>query len=420
MISPGLGRIGRLLQHSPLPWRAVHVAGTNGKGSVCAYASTMLHAAGIKCGRFNSPHLIDRWDCIKIDEVTVGESLFFTVEAEVEARNKSEHIQASEFELLTATAFEIFTREKVDIGVVEVGMGGRLDATNVLQNPFATVISKIGLDHQVFLGNTLEEIASQKAGIFKPQVPCVVDGTNTMGVTEVLKATADCVGATPFIRVPQDTCIEHGPLLHSSRMEDLEKHQQTNLCLAFEAVKQVMSQLRPSAEPAELQYLAHAIRDTAPPGRLQAISIEPITGRAQNILLDGAHNIQSAEVLDSYVSRHIRREGSPVTWVVAFSEGKDIRAILSSLIRQHDNVVAVEFGPVDGMPWVKAASADEILRISRVLGVHGEILIVADNLDDALHAASNVSMGGPLVIAGSLYLASDVLRLLRRHSKQCI
>ena len=414
MIDLGLGRIGHLLQHSSLPWRAVHVAGTNGKGSVCAYTSAMLHAAGIKCGRFNSPHLIDRWDCITINENVVSEPLFRATEAEVELKNKLEDIKASEFELLTATAFKLFTKAKVEIGVVEVGMGGRFDATNIIEHPLATVISKIGLDHQAFLGTTLEEIAYQKAGIMKPGAPCVVDGTNTLTVIEVLKAVADRVGAMPFIRVPQDVCEDYRPLLSSLQREDLERHQQTNLCLAFEVIKQVIAQLRPSAK---VQDFAYAVQDTTPPGRLQFLSIEPITGRTERILLDGAHNTQSAQVLDSYVNRKIRIESSPVTWVVAFSKGKDIQKILSSLIRSHDNVVAVEFGPVDGMPWVQAATADEISAVAQLLGVHGRILSVSGNVDAALHAASIESIGGPLVIAGSLYLVSDVLRLLRKYSK---
>src|SRR4051812_42901739 len=130
MIELGLGRISRLLRHTPQPWKAIHVSGTNGKGSICAYLSAMLHASGVRCGRFTSPHLIDRWDCITIDEQPVRESIFREAEALVMKRNEVEKIEASEFELLTATAFEVFYKEKVEMGVIEVGLGGRLDATN--------------------------------------------------------------------------------------------------------------------------------------------------------------------------------------------------------------------------------------------------------------------------------------------------
>lgn len=414
MIELGLGRIARLLQHNLLPWRAVHVAGTNGKGSVCAFASAMLSAASIKCGRFTSPHLVDRWDCIQIDGKTIDELLFREVEAKVKAKDRVEDIRASEFELLTATAFEIFAKEKIEVGVIEVGMGGKLDATNVIKDPIVTVITKIGLDHQAFLGSTLETIAQQKAGIIKPGACCIVDGTNAGEVVEILRASAEEAGAMPFIRVPQDISDEGSPLWTTLRKEDFEDHQQVNINLAFEAVKQVVSRLRPSVEP---QRLLYTILDTALPGRLQIISIEPITGREENVLIDGAHNMQSAEVLYSYVSHKIRKERSPVTWVVAFSRGKDVQQILSSMVRLHDNMIAVEFGAVDGMPWVQAAGADEILRVARSIGVHGQIHNASNNVEVALRLATEVSVGGPLVVAGSLYLVSDVLRMLRRYPK---
>ena len=414
MIEMGLGRIARLLQHTPLPWRAIHVAGTNGKGSVCAYTSAMLSAAKIKCGRFNSPHLIDRWDCITIDEKTVDESLFRKVEAEMEARDKLADLRASEFELLTAIAFEIFTKEKVEVGVVEVGMGGRLDATNIIEDPLVTVITKIGLDHQAFLGDTLKDIAHQKAGIIKAGAPCIIDGTNTPEVIGVLETSARQVGATPVICVPEDTNEDYSSLRSTLQKESFEQHQQTNIYLGFEAVKQAVSQLHPSAKP---QYLLHAIRGAVWPGRLQTLSIKPLTGREQTILLDGAHNIQSAEVLDSYVNSKIRKEESPTTWIVAFSNGKQIQKMLSSIIRAHDNVIAVEFGAVDGMPWVQAAGVDEISQAARSIGVHGQVHKASNNVERALRLGTDISMGGPLVVAGSLYLVSDVLRLLRSCQK---
>ena len=414
MIELGLRRIARLLQGSSLPWRAIHVAGTNGKGSVCAYASAMLSAAKIKCGRFTSPHLIDRWDCITIDEKIVDESLFRKVEAEMVAKDRLDDIGASEFELLTATAFEVFAKERVEIGVVEVGMGGSFDATNIVKDPFVTIVTRVGLDHQAFLGNTLRDIAHQKAGIMKHGLPCIVDGTNTSEVIEVLKAYAKHVGAMDLIRVPQDTRQEHSPLWAFLRKERFEEHQQTNINLAFEAVKRVIAQLRPSVEP---QHLLHTLRNKEWPGRLQTLSIANVTGREESVLLDGAHNVQSVEVLRSYVNRKMRKERAPVTWIVAFSKGKNVQQLLFTMIRSHDNVIAVQFGAVDGMPWVQAASADEILAAARNIGVQGQVHNVSNNIENALRLATELSMGGSLVVAGSLYLISDVLRLLRIYAK---
>lgn len=372
MIELGLQRISRLLKHTALPWKAIHVAGTNGKGSICAYAAAMLHAGGIRCGRFTSPHLIDRWDCITINGRAIKESIFRQVEERVLTRNREEDIKASEFELLTATAFEIFTQEKVQVGVVEVGMGGRLDATNMLESPLVTVISKIGLDHQAFLGNTIEEIAREKAGILKPRVLCVVDGTNEATVLKVLLDTAKSVGSGPLRLC---TTLPHIRLSGRDQaglpyLRKLEKHQKTNLSCAYTAVRETLRLLKVRVSANKLWT---AVSRVQWPGRLQELSIEALTGRQERILLDGAHNTQSASVLATYVDRHLRRRarGSGITWLIAATQGKDIRSILQQLVHPEDKVVAVEFGPVDGMPWVKPMSSKELTQVATDLVQRG-------------------------------------------------
>jgi folylpolyglutamate synthase len=409
MMELGLARITRLLKDSPISWRAIHVAGTNGKGSVCAYASAMLKAAKIKSGRLTSPHLIDRWDCVTIDEETVTEKLFYEVENVVKARDHNEGIKASEFELLTATAFEIFNREKVEIGVIEVGMGGRQDATNVLEHPSITVITNIGKDHEAFLGTTLEEIAHQKAGIMKTGVPCIVDGSNTPAVVDVLRKNAREVKAASLVLVPQETELEH-QIWSTLPRDQFEEHQQMNVALAFEAIKQALAHETPTIKT---HLLLPAIQKTRWPGRLQNISIEPLVGRKKDILLDGAHNEQSAKVLGSYVDRKIRQSGRPVTWVVAMSKGKNVHEVLSCFLRPRDNIVAFYFGPVDGMPWVSSEDVNIILGVAQGLDALGHRVGDSQGLDGALRVAVDITKGGPLVIAGSLYLVSDVLRLLR-------
>ena len=410
MIELGLARIGRLLSESTLAWRAIHVAGTNGKGSVCAYTSAMLHANGISCGRFTSPHLIDRWDCITINEMTVEKSLFCQVEDRVVLRNKKNQIQASEFELLVATAFEIFAQEKVEIGVVEVGLGGRFDATNVLKDPLVTVITNISIDHQAFLGNTIEAIAYQKAGIMKKGVPCIVDGTNPASVLQVLAACARDVKAGLFLPIPVFDGTDSEYLWHFLQKEEFEYHQRTNIALAYEAV---MTVLLEDKIDNEVVQLANAIKKTTWPGRLQHLSVEPLTGRKQDTLIDGAHNIQSAKVLGAYVDKKLRKGSESVTWVIGASQGKDLAGIFAPLIRPGDNVVAVQFGPVDGMPWVNAAPVEEIIHTLRSMKDLTGTWAMASNVTEALEWATVVSNGRPLVISGSLYLVSDVLRLIR-------
>lgn len=400
MIDLGLARVGRLLRYTPQPWRAIHVAGTNGKGSICAYLSSMLRAAGVRSGQFSSPHLIDRWDCITIDQHAVRESLFLDAESLVGRRNHAEGIHASEFELLTATAFSVFAREKIEVGVIEVGLGGRLDATNTLQSKAVTVISKIGLDHQSFLGNTIQEIAREKAGIMMPGVPCVLDRSNLPAVHEVVEEHAREIGTRVIL-----SSID--PALRDALADShLPPHQWENLACAHTA-------FRIAFPDQPLHQVVTAVQNVSWPGRLQTLGIQSLTGREETVLLDGAHNTQSAEVLGSYVDERLRKAGK-TTWVLAASQGKALEGILKPLLQPGDHVAAVQFGPVDGMPWVEAMAPQEILEAASASGVDAALQHNAgSDVSGALRWAVDAAEGGPLVIAGSLYLVSDVLRLLR-------
>ena len=410
MINLGLARISRLLADTRLTWRAIHVAGTNGKGSVCAYASAMLRAASIAHGRFTSPHLIDRWDGITINEKTVDQSRFLEIEDEIKQRNTLLAIGASEFELLTATAFTLFTREKVRLAVVEVGLGGTEDATNVLQDPLATVITSISRDHESHLGNTLTSIAEHKAGIVKPGAPCYIDGTNPPDVVEVVRRTAENLGAGEVICVPQQTKEHERYIWSVLSQEGFEPHQRIHVSLAFEAVRHA---LQADHDTQKVLDLLPAVRETDWPGRLQTVSIKGLTGRQEDVLLDGAHNVASAEVLGSYVNSKYRLGNIPVTWMIAASSGKNIPEIISRLIKPFDNLVAVQYGPVEGMPWLKAADTSEILAAAKDFGMQEQRLVHSVTVREALCMADQISNGRPVVIAGSLYLVSDVLRLLR-------
>ncbi|GAB7335295.1 hypothetical protein MBLNU13_g07699t1 [Cladosporium sp. NU13] len=479
MIELGLQRISRLLSQTHLPWRAIHVAGTNGKGSICVYISGMLEAynnssfrklskrPAIRHGRFTSPHLVDRWDCISINQKTVSSALFHEIEEKVLLRNATEDINASEFELLTATAFEIFTHEKVDIGVIEVGMGGRLDATNILgvpvdtdypsgesvtrALPLATAIAKIGLDHQSFLGTTLQAIASEKAGILKPTVPLVYDSSNPPEVHDTFQRLASKVGAP--VPNPKDLIIstpESAQALaqtlppsdivspdtipnNETTSDDTPTHTRHNASVALQATLIALAQLSPdlsfsalSKTPGLIPTLLSVPSQTTFPGRLQNLSITSITGRTQPILLDGAHNAQSAAVLGEAVTRLRSAHGGSgkVTWLLAASDSKDIHELLWPLLKAGDDFCAVEFGPVDGMPWVKAMASTKVAEAAgAVLREKGDVAVGGEgenakrtfgrDVVAGLKRASGVADGGTMVVAGSLYLVGSVLRALR-------
>jgi folylpolyglutamate synthase/dihydrofolate synthase len=419
MIELGLSRISQLVKYTPLTWKAVHIAGTNGKGSVASYLSGLLQRGDIRTGRFTSPHLIDRWDCIVIDGKSVSKDLFNHVEGELHARNEEGKIGASEFELLTATAFDIFNQARIDVGVVEVGLGGRLDATNVLTSDdvMLSIITKIGLDHQALLGNSLSEIATEKGGIIKKGVPCLADGTNAPEVLAALEACAvKAAGAnvqTPIRLSPRSLSSKNESALEGVLSKlDLEPHQSVNIRLAVDALN-IVQERYPVKRP--LASLFQDIPKIKWPGRLQNINLDGWIERREEILLDGAHNIQSAEVLGRHVQRKMRQPGVHVTWVVAMSKGKPVHELLRCWVQPGDFVIATHFGTVDGMPWVESAPAEDISAAALGLDCRSA---AAENVEEALMRATEVARSGPLVVAGSLYLVSDVLRGFRDWSDE--
>ncbi|KAF8535651.1 Mur ligase [Trichophaea hybrida] len=423
MIDLGLKRISQLISPSTLRWKAIHVAGTNGKGSVCAYLASALHASGIRVGRFTSPHLINRWDCIMLSNRTVSKSTFLAVEEKVLEKNKRLEIGATEFELLTATAFELFTIGGVEVGVVEVGLGGRGDATNVLEeaNTLVSVITKLGLDHQGFLGDTIEEIAGEKAGIAKHGVPIVVDGSNPASVIDVVKRVVAEVGVGEVVLAAPDMtgggevgCEIATPTfgkLHFSRFLP-GGYQPYNLSCAINALSLIAPRF-PTLTPASI---VAGIADTKWPGRLEQLDITALLpsggggggGRGEGgdtVLVDGAHNPQAQQELRAYVDAHIRplAKAGKVYWVLAATKGKDVPGMIRELVGDGDAIVATRFGGVDGMPWVQSVEAEKIVDAAEgreAKGMEGCVEAVRDAIERANQD------GGAVVVAGSLWVPS--------------
>jgi folylpolyglutamate synthase len=457
MINLGLQRISLLLQplfqaHPALPWKAIHIAGTNGKGSVAALLSTCLSqprsSRRCRVGRFTSPHTVDRWDCITLDQRVVNRESFLAAERRVQARNVEAGIGASEFEVLTATAFELFTDHGMDVAVVECGLGGRLDATNVLrsQDVLVSVLTKVGLDHVEFLGDTLPKVAAQKTGIFKSGVPVVVDPSNPPEVMEVVQQRLkqlrlesegrpqNVSGVGPSV-LPE----RYKSLLEGGQFLDLglATHQRQNVVTALTAYDVAVQRLS-EGRPTDVEGTDHVenvvkrlpdlvrAAQASLPGRLQWLSLpkhlSPFDTTKQ-VLLDGAHNPQSAEGLAEYVSTHLRSPTRIVTWVLAVKKEKDVRSLLSILLRPSDNVVTCSFGPVDGMPWVQSTPAAELAEIAREFVTSGKVEVGRPTRETggqsegdvaaAIKRAVEIAGDGKIGIAGSLYLVGDVLRLVR-------
>jgi folylpolyglutamate synthase/dihydrofolate synthase len=307
-------------------------------------------------------------------------------------------------------------------------MGGELDATNILNNQTVSVIAKIARDHETFLGNSLAGIAKHKAGILRPNVPYIIHPLNEPNVQHVIKQCATEIGAGPLLTGKSKDMrnLAYRDTWHRFA-KPLLPFQRENAVLAVVAVKEVIKSLGLEYDNAKIGSALVERMWKPNPGRLQHTRVEPVFDepKGRRILVDGAHNPDAAKALRDYVWKHERRkpikglstprDGWPVTWVLAMTEGKDARQYLETLLAPEDNVVTTSFGPVDGMPWVKAMDPKQLLDVARsvypeITGIHIPEASPLRALCAAKHLAYNDK---PIVLTGSLYLIGDFHRDLR-------
>ncbi|KZM20080.1 Dihydrofolate synthase [Ascochyta rabiei] len=438
-IQPGLERIAALLKNVQFPWRAIHVAGTNGKGSICHHASSLLVGRGVEVGMFTSPHLVDRWDGISINGKPIAQEKFRTVESHFLKLNASHQMGASPFEILTATAFTLFNDANVQVGVVEVGMGGTLDSTNMLNNQAVSVISKIARDHEGFLGSTLSEIAGHKAGILRPKVPYLISSANEANVINAINDHAKEMGAGPQLSTRsfdlQDGLYESAEWGRITR--SAPSFQQENIKMAVVAAMQTLESMGQPMRPVDISKTLLAKVKERHHGRQEMVQVPPVfrhaAERKNQVLVDGAHNPDAAVALDEFVRENLRfgqtpaetrpASGWPVTWVLAMTQGKEARDYLAKLLKPGDRVITTAFGPVDGMPWVKPMDAKELLEVAKavepqITGIHVPVLGALRALSAAKYMMDPSADWTPIVLTGSLYLVGDFHRELRPRSSK--
>ena len=400
----GLERITRLLDRLGNPQDALppvfHVAGTNGKGSTCAFLRAAIEAAGHDVHVFSSPHLVRFNERIRIAGKLIDDARLAALLAEV--LDRADGIGASFFEITTAAAFLAFARTPAAATIVEVGLGGRLDATNVIRNPVVTGIAALGMDHEAFLGNRLVDIAGEKAGIAKPGVPLV-----TMNYTQPCRArvaaVAEQAGAPVVARNAawwSDTARttmryrDTGFTLVSNRPRLVGPHQSRNLALATAMLR----------HQGALHIPESAMRAAADwarwPARMQRLGAGPLQARlpaGSELWLDGAHNPSAARP----VARSLATiaAGRPLTLVLGMLANKDASGVLRLLAPIVSRVMTV---PVPSHachdPAALAAAAERF----------GVPATPAASLEDALDAVAN-EPPQVVLIAGSLYLAGDAL-----------
>lgn len=409
-IDLSLERLRRLLDTLGNPERelppTIHVAGTNGKGSTCAFLAEMARAKGERVHIYTSPHLVDFNERILLNSKPVDDQLLIEAFARCEAANFGEPITF--FEITTAAALLLFSEHPAERLILEVGLGGRFDATNVITKPELTVVTPVSLDHQEFLGREIELIAHEKAGIAKPGVPMIVSQQDP-AAEAVLRSTAARQGAGPVLVWGEDyrAYPQHGRLVYEdeNRVWDLPApgllgpHQYINAGAA-------------AACAACLDWpeeaVAKGIEKARWPGRLHTISGGPLGEIARKahaeLWLDGGHNEAAAIALAHAFADMDEREVRPLVIIAGFSPNKDINAWLSQFSGLACKLIAVEFhtGRNPSVP------ATDIVDMCKSHQIKAE---TAGGLIQALKMATREHPAGRILIGGSLYLAGEALAL---------
>lgn len=396
-------------------FRSVHVAGTNGKGSTTAMVAAMLQECGYATGLYTSPHLVDLRERVQINGAAIDKPDFTELMKQVAAAASKLDSEPTFFEIITALGFKHFAEQAVDIAVVEVGLGGRLDSTNVLR-PEASVITSIDFDHTKLLGSTLQEIAREKAGIFKKDVPAFIFESESV-VERTIAEVAERVGA-PLKIVNKDIeyssrfCVtdELGPhtrvCLYSktSRLEHLPvplpgEHQASNCGLALAVVDHLKSVGFDCPE----EKITAGLAKTSVPGRMQLVWDRP------RVLVDGAHNPAAMGALMRCVGAHVPYDS--MVCVFGCCADKDVATLLDRVNLGADKVIFTR-----AQSNSRSADPDELQRLFAERS--GKMSQTAKTLPEALELATRaVSREDLVCVTGSFYLVGETLKHLTHFDR---
>ncbi len=402
---PGLERIAELCHRLGNPERQlkfVHVAGTNGKGSFCSMLSSILIKAGYRTGLYTSPYILRFNERMQIDGVPISDEELAEITEYVRPIADSMTDKPTEFELITAICFEYFKRHKADIVVLEAGMGGRLDSTNVIDSSVLSVITGISLDHVAFLGDTTEKIAYEKAGIIKTGVPVLFGGEDE-GARAVIEKTAKERGSSLFRPDYQALKIKKADLegsefsyknLKDLRINMLGLYQPRNASLVLEAVNLLRSCGYSISEEAVKEGLATAKW----PARFEIISREPL------IIFDGGHNAEGIESATRSIKHYFPSE--KVLVLTGVLKDKDYGSIAKNL----GTVARAAFTITPDNP--RALGAEEYKAVLEGEGIKAEACV---SIKEALALAYKVAKEEkvPLICLGSLYTYVDIYNELK-------
>ena len=412
-IDLSLGRIERLLAALGHPEKklppVIHVAGTNGKGSVVAFLRAMLEAAGKRVHVYTSPHLVrynERYRLGDTGELVSDEELAATL-AECERVNGGEPITV--FEITTAVGLMLFARHPADVLLLEVGLGGRLDATNVIDHPLASVITPISIDHTDFLGDSIEKIATEKAGILKHDTPAIVAAQPRDALAVIERQAARLNAPLKIAGEDWTATEERGRLVYQDEAGLLDlpapklygRHQFENAGVAIAALRALKTlKIGPAAYEA-------GVAKAEWPARMQRLShgaLVDLTPAGSELWLDGGHNPDGGRAIAAALADLEERVSRPLVMIVGMMATKDSQGFLSNFTGLARRMIAVPIPNVE-----KGLSAEAVADAARAIGLPATS---RDNLAEALEAARKLDLDPPprILITGSLYLAGEVLR----------
>ncbi|MEP0068712.1 folylpolyglutamate synthase/dihydrofolate synthase family protein [Pyruvatibacter sp.] len=410
LIDLSLGRLERLLgalgnPHLHMP-PVIHVAGTNGKGSVVAYLRAMFEAQGLRVHSYTSPHLVKFHERIRVPDPTgksapVSEDELIRLLSDCEAANDGGDITF--FEITTAAAFLAFSRIPADVTLLEVGLGGRFDATNVIEKPRACVITPVSLDHQSFLGNTVGEIAGEKAGILKHGVPAII-APQVDEALEVIEGEAAKL-EVPLARFGQEFTAfeEHGRLVFQDTTGLLDlplpglrgRHQIANAATAVAAAR-AFGGLDETA-------IGNGLKQVEWPARMQRLSAGALADKVPGaeLWLDGGHNPAASRAIAETLADLEDKNPRPLVLISGMMDSKDTGGFFEAFDGLASTVLTVGIpGQTNGRP------ADDVAQMARDAGLEA---VSMPDIETALERASVISPPPRIVICGSLYLAGEVL-----------
>ena len=406
-----------LFGHPEKKFAYIHVAGTNGKGSVCAFLDSMLRMAGKKTGLFTSPHLITTTERMKINGQNISEEAFTEIFEEllhvVKVREKAGHLHPTYFEWLYLMAMLWFGRQGIEYGIIETGLGGRLDVTNHITQPVLTIITSISYDHMEILGSTLTEIAGEKAGILKSGVPVICDGSEPEAMAVIRKRAAILHCPLKVIEPEQVKILLNRGKNIDFLLQDRYDNKSYRIHVQTEAVYQTMNGSLAWMAVKELQKQDSELQQTEDGVFLEGMAHMHWPGRLEELLpgvyVDGAHNVGGIRKLRESIAASFA--GRPVWLLFAVASDKDY----GEMIRILCTIPELKGVTVTEIENYRRTDLETVASIFRK-NWHGYVGH-SYNINEAITTSEQQAAKYPnavLICAGSLYLAGSVIEALQR------